>query len=1183
MPDGRYEIRDATIRLISVARQGDALVFKNASLDVDKNDGELSLGITITPPPSLGQEIRITASTQNLENPPGERDWQVLVQAESVDLAGWRNFLPADFLVPDAGLGGITLWASLGPQGLDNAILDLDLEELALPGIDATQGAMFKKLKGKLEWVKKPGDWQLKLRDLEVQRDGRVWRSGSISLEVRPENAGESLYYLTAEQLHLDDIPPFLPWVNDEELRRQLAELAPRGVLSDLNLQFTGRPDAEASYTIRGGLSEVGVSAVGKLPGVSGLSGTVNATADGGSMELASPGLAVDLPLVFEKPLQFDQANGRLGWRKSPAGLTISGTDLVLANGDIYTFSNLSLDLPADDGAPEINLETQIKDGNIAAKTPYLPIVKMSPQVREWLDRSLVGGRVPEGRMVLRGPLDRFPFAKGEGRFQVDFTLEDLVLDYQQDWPALRGVDAKVRFEGPGLFVDITGGELAGNTIVQGKAEIPQLASGQLAVTAQTRGPVNAGLGYLAAIPPGQRYRAAIAGLETGGQAVIDLDLYLPLASIQDNRLKLDMKIRGGVVRPLGMARGLEDVNGQLRLEDGGLFGQGLTATYLGKPARVEVSPDPSAGEARATLVLLRGWSEANELVAQFFPLIDPWVSGKTDWFAVARFPDVDSGQPVTVSARSVLGGMGIDLPRPMYKSAEDVRMLELLYTLNDDDTRTLELSLGDDVRAYLMYTSREDHWDLGFGDIALGGKVPDRDGEPGLGLSGHTAILQLDEWLALQPPATIDPLAPGLGDILQRADLQVDNFTAMGQSQGAASLRLQNTGTDWVALIESENIVGKVTVPHDTAGERATRIEMDKLVLVGSADDDHQDESTAKERDPRSLGPFEIRVAEFGLADMRFGSLEATVSRAPMGLSLDRFMTRHPAFQAEGAGNWLVTADGQMTGLKFQVLGTDILEMFKALGLGEMITGSSFTSDVDVYWKGGPDSDALQSLSGQVRLQLDDGTVAEIEPGAGRALGLLSVATLPRRLTLDFRDVFEKGLAYDRISGDFNLVDGNAYTSNMVMKGPSSGIAISGRTGLVDRTYDQVAVVHANIGSTLPLAGALAGGPALGAALLIFSEVFKGPLQGMTRARYKVTGSWDDPQVERLELTKPSTPESQPEPAPAGPSAGAADSAATPVLPPEDVPQGLAVEEEVVDEDTPAQQPDEAREEGDR
>jgi len=133
------------------------------------------------------------------------------------------------------------------------------------------------------------------------------------------------------------------------------------------------------------------------------------------------------------------------------------------------------------------------------------------------------------------------------------------------------------------------------------------------------------------------------------------------------------------------------------------------------------------------------------------------------------------------------------------------------------------------------------------------------------------------------------------------------------------------------------------------------------------------------------------------------------------------------------------------------------------------------------------------------------------------------------------------------------------------VMKGPSVGIAVSGRTGLVDRTYDQVAVVHANIGSTLPLAGALAGGPTLGAALLIFSEVFKTPLQGMTRARYKVSGSWDNPDVERLELSSPPPP-TQPEPAPGGEAETAAPALDETGLPPERDEEGLAEEPEQLD-----------------
>jgi uncharacterized protein YhdP len=117
----------------------------------------------------------------------------------------------------------------------------------------------------------------------------------------------------------------------------------------------------------------------------------------------------------------------------------------------------------------------------------------------------------------------------------------------------------------------------------------------------------------------------------------------------------------------------------------------------------------------------------------------------------------------------------------------------------------------------------------------------------------------------------------------------------------------------------------------------------------------------------------------------------------------------------------------------------------------------------------------------------------------------------------LDFRDVFQKGLAFDRIEGDFAIEDGHAYTSNLLLEGPAADIGIVGRAGLAARDYDQTAIVSANIGRSLPIAGFLAGGPQVAAAMLLFSQIFKKPLRGMTQVYYHVDGSWEDPQVERV------------------------------------------------------------------
>jgi uncharacterized protein YhdP len=131
--------------------------------------------------------------------------------------------------------------------------------------------------------------------------------------------------------------------------------------------------------------------------------------------------------------------------------------------------------------------------------------------------------------------------------------------------------------------------------------------------------------------------------------------------------------------------------------------------------------------------------------------------------------------------------------------------------------------------------------------------------------------------------------------------------------------------------------------------------------------------------------------------------------------------------------------------------------------------------------------------------------------------LGLMSVAALPRRLSLDFTDLTDKGLAYDSITGDFQFRNGNAHTSNLLLKSPAAEIGIVGRTGLAARDYDQTAVVTGHLGGPIAAAGAIAAGPAIGAALLLFSKLFKEPLSGIARGYYRITGTWDKPKVERV------------------------------------------------------------------
>ncbi len=231
--------------------------------------------------------------------------------------------------------------------------------------------------------------------------------------------------------------------------------------------------------------------------------------------------------------------------------------------------------------------------------------------------------------------------------------------------------------------------------------------------------------------------------------------------------------------------------------------------------------------------------------------------------------------------------------------------------------------------------------------------------------------------------------------------------------------------------------------------------------------------------------------------------------------MSLEAFSIIGANFVVNAKGDWRGkdAGVGHITGA---LTSSAVQDTLKELGYVPVIEAKDGRMDFDLSWLGAPSGIALSQDKGHLQVALDKGQVIGLNPGAGRVLGLTSVAALRRRLALDFSDLTDKGLAFDTVRGDFDLRDGSAYTDNLLVKGPAAEIGLIGRVGLKNKDYDQTAVVTGSVGNSLPLA-ALAGGPVVGAAVLLFTQVFKQPLKGLARGYYRITGGWDNPVVERI------------------------------------------------------------------
>jgi uncharacterized protein YhdP len=320
----------------------------------------------------------------------------------------------------------------------------------------------------------------------------------------------------------------------------------------------------------------------------------------------------------------------------------------------------------------------------------------------------------------------------------------------------------------------------------------------------------------------------------------------------------------------------------------------------------------------------------------------------------------------------------------------------------------------------------------------------------------------------------------------------------------------------DWQFELDSDAIAGTLLVPIDLSGEPQVVAVMRRLYL--NAGDGAGGTSAISHLDPRELPGLQLHADEFGVGQRQIGRLDAEVLADPIGLRLVSFESATDSFTAQGSGGWFVGDTGDTTRFAVSINSTDVGQMLNQLGFAPFVEAETAEVTASVFWPGPPSRSWLDHVSGDLALRAQEGSLIDVEPGgAGRAAGLLSISALPRRLALDFRDVFNRGLVFDDITADFVVVDGNAYTDNLKLTGPVAEVGLIGRTGLRDRDYRQQAVVTAEPGKVLPTVGALLAGPQVAAALLIFTRIFKKPLGGIGRASYCVTGSWQDPIVERL------------------------------------------------------------------
>jgi len=1087
---------------------GEVLQFTVDSLNVTRSPARVAADAELLLPATLGSRLSLTAGGTPARGGRPAR-WNLTLDSRGLELAGWSGLQPPP--LPALQSGRADLSASIERTGsrITNAIVDFEVENLLAEGNDEPFGG-----EGRLEYQRDAAGWLLAAEELRLESALGIWPESRLSLQGATGADGE-LTSLSAEASYLQaaDLGRLLPWL-PARAAEPLLRYRPTGEVTGLSLSLAELPSERPRYDVSLELSEAGIAATDSLPGVSGFSGSLRANRSGGRVEIASADLVLGLDRWLEAPVALSSAQGTVIWRQNADGTIVLSDSIRVQNDDLTSRSSVQLSLPADGSSPVLDLESRWSVYDVARARKYLPAPLLDPRLYNWLEQALVAGSVPAGVTRFSGPLDRFPFDDGEGEFRIEAEFEDATLSYSDQWPLVENLDMTLIVDRTRLYSVRNTAINAGNTVIDAEIEIADLRRPVLTIDAFATGTLQSVRRLARESPIARVFGGQLDRISVSGDASFSLDLTYPILRRQDFEFETRLQATDGTLRIQGFNPPVTEVSGFVTVTRDSIASESLGGRLFGEPVTIELSRAGDAEPGYGVVAEAAGRFSVGGLSSAFDLPLAGVLEGGSDYRAELLFPQAgsESPSPFTIRLSSELEGLAASLPEPLAKPRGSARALDATIEFPGGDRIETRGSLDDFLRFALAFTDSEAGWDFDRGVVAVGGVYPGTAGTRGLHITGDLPVLDLSRWLAIAERGGGDG---GLGERIRSIDLNVADLYALGQHLTGHRVLADRSGQDWVLRLDGDSVRGTVSIPYELDGERPVALDMERLVLPG---DDEEAGGAPTSTDPRRLPAVSVRAAEFALGNRFLGRIEAEFEKTPDGLVAESITTEDEAFSMTGSAGWVVdTAEpsGQRTWVRAELESNDVEATMERLDYRPGIEGDELTLAFDVSWSGGPREDFLASLDGNVDVRFGTGRLNEVEPGAGRVFGLLSVVALPRRLALDFRDVLEEGFTFDEITGTFRLEDGAAYTCDLSLKGPAADIGIVGRAGLVDRDYTQTAIVSANVGNTLPVVGAVVAGPQVAAALLIFSQIFKKPLQEMGQIYYAIEGSWSDPAVE--------------------------------------------------------------------
>ncbi len=747
-------------------------------------------------------------------------------------------------------------------------------------------------------------------------------------------------------------------------------------------------------------------------------------------------------------------------------------------------------------------------------------------------------------------------------------------------WPALTDLNGELVFNRASLEVNGASGKvqgLSGLQLVKVDARIPDLLhSATVDVVAAIKGPVGDALDFVNTSPIGALTGQVLEKTVATGAGDYALRLNLPLYAIEKTRVQGTVTLPGNDVQITPASPLLARAKGVVTFSESGFNVVAAQARFLGGDIRFEggmrtaVRAATPGSELDASVVFkaqgnvtAEGLRQAKDL--GFASRLAQNASGGAAYSATLGF----RRGVAEVMVASNFQGMALSLPAPLGKTADavlPVRFEDMLVRESMAPGQKLQdqLSLSVGNLAALVYVrdisgpqARVLRGSIGVG-LEAGESAPVPDS--GVAANINLDSVDIDAWEKVLSASTsssgpgtasVPAAAPGrisagagidsvaMGYLPTRMAIRARQLQVEGRKLNRVVVGATRDGLNWRANIDAEELNGYIEFRQaggGSAGLGGGRV-FARLSRLNLGQNTASEVENMLDQQPASIPALDIVVEDLELRGRKLGRVEIdAVNRGTVAAlrdggarewRLNKFNVILPEAVLTATGNWAAInqpvpalaapPERRRTVMNFKLDIADSGELLKRFGMKDVIRRGKGKMEGQVAWTGSPLSPDYPSMGGQFNVNIESGQFLKADPGIAKLLGVLSLQSLPRRLTLDFRDVFSEGFAFDFVRGDVTIAQGLASTNNLQMKGVNAAVLMEGSADIAKETQDIKVVVVPEINAGTASLIATVINPAIGLGTFLAQYFLRRPLIQAATQELHIDGSWADPKITKI------------------------------------------------------------------